>query len=233
MGTRVLLLLLGCWGLRPGGASGPPQRPELRPREGLWVPAGAPFHFQCFGPGPLFLLLHQNRSGPVANVTSRRGFVTFARVADAADAGPYTCRCWDPPGGTPRPPGPSSNPVEVVVTDPRLDPPKLSLPPLQPLPVPRGTNVSVVCEGPPGAATFRLYRGGPGGAVGQRAGGGVVPFPLGPLHPRHEGAYFCTYSPAGGGVSGPSPPLLLLVEGGSATPKSPNWPGCEYWGGSH
>lgn len=92
--------------------------------------------------------------------------------------------------------------------------------------MPEGTNISVVCKGPPGAATFRLYRGGPGGAVGQRwvARGGAVSFSLGPLHPRDEGAYFCTYSPEMGGLSKPSPSLLIPVEGegggGAPCPKT-------------
>ncbi|XP_074875096.1 platelet glycoprotein VI-like isoform X2 [Buteo buteo] len=227
MGTHVLLLLLGCWVLVPRGALDPQSRPQLTPRDGLWVAVGSPLILQCFCPGPEFHLFHGNDTKPpVKTETSDCGFVTFNDTVTRAAGGLYFCRC---------PPGPKSEAVKVVVIDPDLDPPELSLPPPQPLPVPEGTNISVVCKGPPGAATFQLYRGGPGGAVGkeQEERGGAASFTLGPLHPRDEGAYFCTYSPKTGGLSPPSPSLLILVEGGGATPKDPNWPGCKNWEGSY
>ncbi|XP_049648692.1 uncharacterized protein LOC126034878 isoform X2 [Accipiter gentilis] len=213
----------------PPTTSPAPRLPQLTPRDGLWVVVGSPLVLQCFCPGPEFHLFHGNDTKkPVKTKTSESGFVTFNDTVNVTRAagGLYFCRC---------PPGPISEAVKVVVIDPDLEPPELSLPPLQPLPVPEGTNISVVCKGPPGAATFRLYRGGPGGAVGQRwvARGGAVSFSLGPLHPRDEGAYFCTYSPEMGGLSKPSPSLLIPVEGGDATPKDPNWPGCKHWEGSY
>ncbi|XP_072703883.1 platelet glycoprotein VI-like [Ciconia boyciana] len=224
MGTHVLVLVLGCWVLGPCGASSPLERPQLKSLVEPWVPVGQHLILQCLGPGPSFIL-HGNRSEPT--VIAAKEFATFTIVATTAAAGVYTCSCQDPPG----PPGPPSNPVEVVVTDPHLECPKLSLPPLQPLPVPQGTNVTVVCKGPPRAAIFRLYRGGPAGIVGQvGVSGGSASFSL--QSPK-QGAYVCTYSPEGGGVSLPSPPLLLLVEGEAATPKDPNWPGCSHWKGSY
>lgn len=103
--------------------------------------------------------------------------------------------------------------------DPDLAVPKLWLGPKQPLPVPVGTNVSVVCKGPPQPGTFWLYRGGPGERVGEQwvEGGGNATFTLHPLH-RND-AYFCAYSPKSGVFSGPSSALLLLVEGERGTPK--------------
>ncbi|XP_074714062.1 immunoglobulin superfamily member 1-like [Strix uralensis] len=198
---------------------------------GCWGCAGRRV-LQCRGSGPEFFLFHGTRSEPSQSVTSRSGLVLFSLVTSVtlSDAGTYYCRCQEPPN----PRSPPSNTLEIVVTDPDLDPPQLSLEQLQ-QPLPRGSNVSVVCEGPPLNGTFRLYRGGPEGVVGQQqvAGGGSVSFSLGPLHPRDEGAYVCTYSPERGGVSAPSPELLILVEGEGrgATPKIPTWPGCEYWKG--
>ncbi|GAB0202116.1 proline-rich protein 36-like [Grus japonensis] len=210
MGTHVLILVLG--------------HPELRPQDGLWVLPDASLSLRCTGQGPFFLLL---RSGTlVSNVSSSSGFVTFSDITDnVSGVISYTCRCQNPPS----PPGKESNTVTVVVSDPHLDPPKLSL-----LPAPSGGNVSVMCEGPLRNGTFQLYRGGPGGAMRLRwvAGGGAASFSLGPLGPQDEGPYVCTYSPDSGGVSRPSLPLMLLVEGGSTTPSDPGWPGCEYLGGS-
>ncbi|XP_064296309.1 immunoglobulin superfamily member 1-like [Phalacrocorax carbo] len=221
MGPHVLVL--GFWVLGLCGATD--RQPQLQLQDGPWARVGDTLHLHCSGPGPHFQLLHGNGSSPVKTITSHGGFATFRLpVAAPHDGGLYTCRCWDPPG-------PPSEPVEVLVIDPNLAPPKLSLPQPLPQPLPRGSNVSVVCEGPPGAGTVRLYREGGRAAVRRRWGalGGAVPLPLGPLLPSDQGTYVCLYSPEGGGVSSPSPPLLLLVEGGEIVPVDPDWEGCGHW----
>ncbi|XP_069630258.1 protein diaphanous homolog 1-like isoform X2 [Haliaeetus albicilla] len=224
MGTHVLLLLLGCWVLAPCGAFGPRSHPQLMPRDGLWVAVGSPLILQCFCPGPEFHLFHGNEAKLVKTKSSGSGFVTFDTNATRAAAGLYFCRC---------PPGPISEAVKVVVSDPDLGPPELSLPPLQPLPVPEGTNISVVCKGPPGAATFELYRGGPGGAVGQQwvaRGGGRLLLPRPPPPPR-RGRLLLHLQPQDGGALATQPLAADPGGRGGCHPQGPQLAGLQALGG--
>ncbi|XP_064359645.1 basic proline-rich protein-like isoform X2 [Dromaius novaehollandiae] len=232
-GLPLLLLLLGCFVAGSCGATDSPS-PSLKPEAGAWLPSAV--SLSCRGAWSHFLLLRDGRPDPGSEhmATSTSGLVFFTPRA----GGNFTCRGGDGNGNVTSAP---SNTVLLLDTDPRLPPPQLWVVPEPPQPPPEppqppvparvveGSPLALACRGPPGAppATFRLFRGGPGGAVGggQRVpAGGTARFTLGPLSLPDNGSYYCTYNPGGaaGGAPPPAPPRRSTWKWWSApTPDAP------------
>ncbi|XP_068785310.1 proline-rich protein 2-like isoform X2 [Struthio camelus] len=180
MGTKLPLLLLVL-------AAVALPSPRLEPAAGAWL--SSQFSLSCHGAGSRFLLLRRGSPDPVADVMASSGggaYFSCCGVAyfNCCSKGTYTCQSRE--GNVTSPP---SNAVEVAATDPQLPPPPpLSVTVTEPeggAPggpgVPEGSHVSFTCRDPRNATaaanvTFRLFRGGPGGAVGQpeQAPGGAA-----------------------------------------------------------
>ncbi|XP_040510274.1 leukocyte immunoglobulin-like receptor subfamily A member 2 isoform X1 [Gallus gallus] len=107
-------------------------------------------------------------------------------------AGRYRCQYWVPESAEV---SVESDPVELVLTDLRYPPSRISLHPEQH--VGTGTNVTIRCWNKDYGATFLLHKDGSSDPIKHQnsSGGGTATFTLFGVTPADSGTYRCSYRP--------------------------------------
>uniref|UniRef100_A0A8C8VPN4 Ig-like domain-containing protein n=1 Tax=Pelusios castaneus TaxID=367368 RepID=A0A8C8VPN4_9SAUR len=186
---------------------------SLRPSS-VPVP-GANVTIRCEGPGRAvrFFLHKAGDLNPQEHVDPAGNWTEF-RIPDVGrqHGGRYSCsyRLRSQPFVSSEP----SDPVELLVADPGLPRPTISLRPSS-VPAP-GANVTIRCEGPGRDVRFFLHKAGdlnPQEHVDPA--GDWAEFRIPDVGPQHGGRYSCSYRPRSQPFvsSEPSDPVELLVAG--------------------
>ncbi|XP_075773580.1 T-cell-interacting, activating receptor on myeloid cells protein 1-like [Pelodiscus sinensis] len=230
MASALTVLFLGCWLAGQSGAQGrePHNKPSISASPRGVIPVGGHVTIRCWTEqlGVRFLL-YKDRAENYLNYKDPAGSEAEFTIPSARleDGGNYTCRYSCRTGAAAY--SVSSDPVQIMVLDPSLPRPSVSLSPTG-VTVP-GADVTIRCQGPGGDVRFFLHQAGdltrprPMDPAGDGA-----EFHICPVGRQHGGSYSCSYRPRAEPFvsSAPSDPVELVVAEGTdpAGPQHPDPP---------
>ncbi|XP_044844272.1 immunoglobulin superfamily member 1-like [Mauremys mutica] len=240
MASALTVLLLGCWLAGHSGVWGEPSYPKPNisgiPSEG--VSLGKSVSIWCKGQHQAVQFMLNKDGRHIQSVDANSQALFLINIVSQEQGGNYSCsyRSKSEPFNVSYP----SDPVELVVRDPNLPRPNISLSPTG-VPAP-GADVTIRCEGQRRDVRFFLHKAGDlnlqslGGAVaiwcrGQRRGvrfvlnkegrnfrpvdsdESEVVFPISNVSWEDGGSYSCSYHSRSEpfNVSHPSDPVELVV----------------------
>ncbi|CAM5173734.1 unnamed protein product [Eretmochelys imbricata] len=213
MASALTVLFLGCWLAGHSGAWGEPSYPKpnisLNPSWG--VSLGGAVAVWCRGQhqGMRFVLNKEGRHFPPVDP---KGFEAMFPISNVRreDGGSYNCsyHSRSKPSAASSP----SDPVELVVRDPSLPRPSISLSPTG-VTAP-GANVTIRCQGQSRDVRFFLHKAGdlnPPRHMDPAGDGAEFRIPT--VGRQHGGSYSCSYRPPSDPFvsSQPSDPVQLVV----------------------
>ncbi|CAM5173381.1 unnamed protein product [Eretmochelys imbricata] len=213
MASALTVLFLGCWLAGHSGAWGEPSYPKpnisLNPSWG--VSLGGAVAVWCRGQhqGMRFVLNKEGRHFPPVDP---KGFEAVFPISNVRreDGGSYNCsyHSRSKPSAASSP----SDPVELVVRDPSLPRPSVSLSPTR-VTAP-GANVTIRCQGQSRDVRFFLHKAGdlnPPRHMDPAGDGAEFHIPT--VGRQHGGSYSCSYRPRSEPFvsSQPSDPVQLVV----------------------
>ncbi|KAM7134199.1 T-cell-interacting, activating receptor on myeloid cells protein 1-like [Macrochelys suwanniensis] len=225
MVSALTILLLGCWLAGRSGVSGEGSypKPAISVRPGGVIPVGGNVTIRCWHQHlDMRFLLYKDGDGNYLNYTDPAGSEAEFPIPSARreHGGNYTCRYSHRTG--PAHYSEYSHPVQIIVEDPSLPKPSISLSPTG-VTAPRA-DVTIRCQGQRRDVTFFLHKAGD--LNPQRhmdpAGDGAE-FRIPTMGRLHGGNYSCSYRPQSEPFvsSQPSDTVQLVVAGegpGSASP---------------
>ncbi|CAM4672551.1 unnamed protein product [Lepidochelys olivacea] len=213
MASALTVILLSCWLAGHSGAWGEPSYPKpsisLNPSGG--VSLGGAVAVWCRGQhqGMRFVL---NKEGCRFQTVDPKGLeaVFFISNMSREDRGRYNCSYHSRSGSATA--SSPSDPVELVVRDPSLPRPSISLSPTG-VTAP-GANVTIRCQGQPRDVRFFLHKAGdlnPPRHMDPAGDGAEFHIPT--VGRQHGGSYSCSYRPRSEPFvsSQPSHPVQLVV----------------------
>ncbi|CAM5123360.1 unnamed protein product [Natator depressus] len=217
--VSALTVLLGCWLAGRSGALGQGSLPKasISVSPGGVIPVGGNVTIQCWHQrlGMRFLL-YKDGDGNYLRYTDPAGYVAEFPIPSARreHGGSYTCRysyrtdraAYSEP----------SDPVQIIVADPSLPRPSISLSPTG-VTTP-GANVTIRCRGQRWDVRFFLHKAGdrdPPRYVDPSGDGAEFRIPS--VGRQHGGSYSCSYWPPSEPFVSldPSDPVQLVVAGGT------------------
>ncbi|CAM5123396.1 unnamed protein product [Natator depressus] len=195
--ASALTVLLGCWLAGRSGALGQGSLPKasISVSPGGVIPVGGNVTIQCWHQrlGMRFLL-YKDGDGNYLRYTDPAGYVAEFPIPSARreHGGSYTCRYSYRTG--PAAYSEPSDPVQIIVADPSLPRPSISLSPTG-VTTP-GADVTIRCEGQRRDVRFFLHKAGDRDPPGHRdpAGDGAE-FHIPTVGRQHGGSYSCSYRP--------------------------------------
>ncbi|CAM4617903.1 unnamed protein product [Lepidochelys kempii] len=213
MVSALTVLFLGCWLAGHSGAWGEPSYPKpsisLSPSGG--VSLGGDVAVWCRGQhqGMRFVLNKEGRHFPAVDPKGLEAVFPIRNVS-REDRGRYSCSYHSRSGSAAA--SSPSDPVELVVTDPSLPRPSISLSPTG-VTAP-GANVTIQCQGQPRDVRFFLHKAGdlnPPRHMDPTGDGAEFRIPT--VGRQHGGSYGCSYRPRSEPFvsSQPSHPVQLVV----------------------
>ncbi|CAM5130984.1 unnamed protein product [Natator depressus] len=209
--ASALTVLLGCWLAGRSGALGRSQvsRPQgTFPGQHSPLPAASHRHMR--------FLLYKDGDGNYLRYTDPAGYVAEFPIPSARreHGGSYTCRYSYRTG--PAAYSEPSDPVQIIVADPSLPRPSISLSPTG-VTTP-GADVTIRCQGQRQDVRFFLHKAGDRDPPRHMdpAGDGAE-FHIPTVGRQHGGSYSCSYRPPSEPFvsSQPSHPVQLVVAGGT------------------
>ncbi|XP_043390545.1 immunoglobulin superfamily member 1-like [Chelonia mydas] len=213
MASAPTVLFLGCWLAGHSGAWGEPSYPKpsisLSPSGG--VSLGGAVAVWCRGQhwGMQFMLNKEGRHFPAV---ASSGFEAVFPIINVSweDRGNYSCSYQNRSGSAAA--SPPSDPVELVVRDPSLPRPSISLSPTG-VTAP-GADVTIRCQGQRQDVRFFLHKAGdlnPPRHMDPAGDGAEFHIPT--VGRQHGGNYSCSYRPRSEpfNSSDPSDPVQLVV----------------------
>ncbi|XP_037744233.1 immunoglobulin superfamily member 1-like isoform X1 [Chelonia mydas] len=217
MASAPTVLFLGCWLAGHSGVWGEPSYPKpnisLSPSGG--VSLGGAVSVWCRGQhwGMRFVLNKEGRHFPPV---ASSGFEAVFPISNVSreDRGNYSCSYQNRSGSAAA--SPPSDPVELVVRDPSLPRPSISLSPTG-VTAP-GADVTIRCQGQRQDVRFFLHKAGdlnPPRHMDPAGDGAEFHIPT--VGRQHGGNYSCSYRPRSEpfNSSDPSDPVQLMVAGES------------------
>ncbi|KAG6922483.1 osteoclast associated receptor, partial [Chelydra serpentina] len=225
MASVLTVLLLGCWLAGRSGVwgEGTHPKPSISVSPAGVIPVGGNVTIRCRHQRQgLMILLYKAGDGNLLTYTDPAGSEAEFPVPSARreQSGNYTCRYSNRTG--PAAYSEPSDPVQIIVADPSLPRPSISLSPTW-VTVP-GADVTIRCQGQCRDVRFSLHKAGD--LNPQRhmdpAGAGAE-FRIPTVGRQHGGNYSCSYRPRSEPFvsSQPSDPVQLVLAGegpGSASP---------------
>ncbi|CAM5123336.1 unnamed protein product [Natator depressus] len=218
MASALTVLFLGCWLAGHTGAWGEPTYPKpsisLSPSGG--VSLGGAVAVWCRGQhrGMRFVLNKEGRHFPPVDPNGFEAVFPISNVS-REDGGSYSCsyHSRSKPSAASSP----SDPVELVVRDPSLPRPSISLGPT--CVTAPGADVTIRCRGQRRDVRFFLHKAGDLNPPGHTdpAGDGAE-FHIPTVGRQDGGSYSCSYRPPSEPFvsSQPSDPVQLVVAEGTA-----------------
>uniref|UniRef100_A0A8C8SQ80 Ig-like domain-containing protein n=1 Tax=Pelusios castaneus TaxID=367368 RepID=A0A8C8SQ80_9SAUR len=193
---------------------GPYPKPSISVSPAGVIPVGGNVTIRCWQhhyPG-LRIQLYRDGIWNYLNYTDPAGSEAEFPIPSVSreHGGSYQCRYSDISGTYSEP----SDPVEIIVADPGLPRPAISLRPSS-VPAP-GANVTIRCEGPGRAVRFFLHKAGDLNLQEHvDPAGDWTEFRIPDVGRHHGGRYSCSYRPRSQPFvsSEPSDPMELLVAG--------------------
>ncbi|XP_073177393.1 leukocyte immunoglobulin-like receptor subfamily A member 2 [Lepidochelys kempii] len=219
--VSALTVLLGCWLAGRSGALGQGSypKPSISVSPGGVIPVGGNFTIQCWHQrlGVRFVL-YKDGDGNHLTYTDSASYGAEFPIPSARreHGGSYTCRSYRTgPTGYSEP----SDPVQIIVVDPSLPRPSISLSPTG-VTAP-GADVTIRCRGQSRDVRFFLHKAGdlnPPRHMDPAGDGAEFRIPT--VGRQHGGSYGCSYRPRSEPFvsSQPSHPVQLVVAGGSKSP---------------
>ncbi|KAM9113629.1 osteoclast-associated immunoglobulin-like receptor [Pangshura tecta] len=217
MASALTILLLGCWLAGQSRVSGEGSRPKpnISVSPGGVIPVGGNVTIRCWHQrlGKRILLYKDGAWNPL-NYTDAAGSEAEFPIPSARrdHGGSYTCRYSDTTG--PAPYSGPSDPVQIIVADPGLPRPSISLSPTG-VTAP-GADVTIRCEGQRRDVRFFLHKAGDLNPQPHMdpAGAGAE-FRIPSVGRQHGGSYSCSYRPRSEPFvsSETSDPVQLVVAG--------------------
>nr|XP_048688539.1 leukocyte immunoglobulin-like receptor subfamily B member 5 isoform X2 [Caretta caretta] len=217
--ASALTVLLGCWLAGRSGALGQGflPKPSISVSPGGVIPVGGKVTIRCWHQrlGMRFLL-YKDGDGNHPTYTDPASYVAEFPIPSARreDGGSYTCRYSHRTG--PAAYSEPSDPVQIIVADPSLPRPSISLSPTGVTAA--GADVTIRCQGPPWDVRFFLHKAGdlnPPRHMDPAGDGAEFHIPT--VGRQHGGSYGCSYRPRSEPFvsSQPSHPVQLVVAGGT------------------
>ncbi|KAM9113425.1 immunoglobulin superfamily member 1-like isoform 3-T3 [Pangshura tecta] len=220
MASALTILLLGCWLAGQSGMSGEPSYPKpnisLSPSGG--VSLGGAVTIRCQGQrlGKRFVL---NKEGRHFRHVDSAGFGAVFPISNVRREHGGSYSCFYHSRSEPFTMSYPSDPVELVVRDPGLPRPSISLSPTGV--ITPGADVTIRCQGQRWDVRFFLHKAGdlnpqrhtdPAGAVAE--------FRIPSVGRQHGGSYSCSYRPRSEPFvsSQPSDPVQLVVADAGSFP---------------
>ncbi|XP_044844267.1 immunoglobulin superfamily member 1-like [Mauremys mutica] len=225
MASALTVLLLGCWlaGRSRVLGQGSYPKPSISVSPGGVIPMRGNITIRCWHQLlGMRIQLYKDGAGNYLNYTDPAGSEAEFPITSARreDGGSYTCRYsnrTDPPAYSE-----PSDPVQIIVADPSLPGPSISLS-LTSVTA-SGTDVTIRCQGPRRDVRFFLHKAGDLNLQRQMdpAGDGAE-FRIPSVGRQHGGSYSCSYRPRSEPFvsSQPSDTVQLAVAGGT----NPSQPG--------
>uniref|UniRef100_A0A8C4Y118 Ig-like domain-containing protein n=1 Tax=Gopherus evgoodei TaxID=1825980 RepID=A0A8C4Y118_9SAUR len=215
MASALTVLLLGCWLARHSGVWGEPSYPKpsislMSPSWGVSLRGAVSVWCRGQRQGVRFVL---NKEGRHVQTVDSDGFEAVFPISNVSqeDGGNYSCsyHSRSEPFNMSYP----SDPMELVVRDPSLPRPNISLSPTG-VTAP-GADVTIRCQGQRRDVRFFLHKAGDLNPQQQTdpAGAGAE-FLIPSVSRQHGGSYSCSYRPQSEPFvsSLPSDPVQLVVE---------------------
>ncbi|CAM2110190.1 unnamed protein product [Caretta caretta] len=213
MVSALTIILLSCWLAGHSGAWGEPSYPKpnisLSPSGG--VSLGGAVAVWCRGQhqGMRFVLNKEGRHFPPVDPKGLEAVFHISNVL-REDGGRYNCSYQN--RSKPSTASSPSDPVELVVRDPSLPGPSISLSPTGVTAA--GTDVTIRCRGQPRDVRFFLHKAGdlnPPRHMDPAGDGAEFHIPT--VGRQHGGSYGCSYRPRSEPFvsSQPSHPVQLVV----------------------
>ncbi|CAM5173860.1 unnamed protein product [Eretmochelys imbricata] len=215
MAFAFTVLFLGCWLAGRSGMSGEGSlpKPSISISPGGVIPVGGNVTIRCWHQhlGMRFVL-YKDGDGNYVNYTDPASYVAEFPIPSARrkHGGSYTCRYSNRTG--PAAYSEPSDPVQIIVVDPSLPRPSISLSPTG-VTAP-GADVTIRCRGQSRDVRFFLHKAGdlnPPRHMDPAGDGAEFHIPT--VGRQHGGSYSCSYRPRSEPFvsSQPSHPVQLVV----------------------
>ncbi|CAM5173489.1 unnamed protein product, partial [Eretmochelys imbricata] len=197
MASALTVLFLGCWLVGRSGVSGEGSypKPSICVSPGGVIPVGGNVTIRCWHQGQgMRILLYKDGDGNYTTYTDPAGSEAEFPIPSARreDGGNYTCRYSHRTG--PAAYSEPSDPVQIIVTDPSLPRPSISLSPTG-VTAP-GADVTIRCWGQSQDVRFFLHKAGDLNPPRHMdPAGDRAKFHIPTVGRQHRGSYGCCYRP--------------------------------------